>query len=138
MFSALCLLTSAGILFFILKYRIHLHVTYQSRSTKSASGRSGSSRKSIHRSMDAPESGSRKAVVRGLPEVHPSIRPIARNEAPENHGSTARKQDLISALKNQGCTPSTARRAVERAMFHQDPDLADALRRAIDYAREAA
>jgi len=56
----------------------------------------------------------------------------------EEAKSTARKADLVSALKHQGCSPLAARRAAELAISHQDPTLEAALRRAIEYARKAA
>ncbi len=57
---------------------------------------------------------------------------------PVNLESTARRADLVSALKHQGCTSAAAAKAAAKAMSHQDEALEVALRRAIEYARKAA
>lgn len=111
MFSLVALFLSATVLFYVVRYRIHIHIEYSPRKTKTA----------------------RPVKVAPRPAV---LNAEFLNKL--NLESTQRMSDLVSALKHQGCTPAVCKRAAERALFHQDPDLESALRRAIDYAREAA
>ena len=100
MTSLLALVATSGILFFILRYRVHIHIEVTPPPTSPAirRGRSG--------------------VVR-LSSVH-----------------TALDSDLISALRNLGCSAVQARKAATEAGSEGGFDAS--LRRAINLAREAA
>lgn len=109
MFSCLSLTISAAILYFVLRYRVHVHVSYTPR-----------------RRAARPAQSSRR-TSRCMPE---EVRPVQSPAVP----SPVRQKDLESALRNLGCKPAQAKEAAGRAMFHQDPEFPAALRRAIDYA----
>lgn len=92
MFSAACLLTSAAILFFVLRYRVHIHVTYAGSRPRSRA---------------------------------------ARTAAPR---STAADTELVSALRNLGCSAPAAKKAATRAAAEAPNDFNGALKLAIQYA----
>lgn len=152
MFSALCLTLSAAILYFVLRYRVHIHVTYTKPAKKApALDRTQGHQDTAHHSQPrrrprapndhpevAPITETVRARIRRLEDTRTVRRMAAKAEPTLNLESKARHNDLVSALKHQGCSPATARRATELAMSHQDPTLEAALRRAIEYARKAA
>lgn len=72
-----------------------------------------------------PRMGNR--LVAGNPSTGPEREAPAQADAPL-------LKDLVSALMGLGSSRTVAKEAAQRAMFHQDPDLETALRRAIDYA----
>lgn len=109
MFSALALILSASVLYFVLRYRVHIHVEYTPKAgtRRNVAGTSAS-----------------KARVRASGEVPPRV--------------NLQEAELISALVNLGTSKPRAKEAAGRALFHQDLEFETALRRAIDYARMAA
>ncbi len=164
MFSALCLITSAAVLFFVLRFRVHVHVTYTRTSSGTRPRKKG---ESAARSVSAPPSLTRLTTARRpaacslanlggggnpAPPVSLSVQMDASDDcggdlasepryAVQGTGSKTRhtavapfESDLVSALVNLGSKPAKAKEAAARAMFHQDADFTTALRRAIDYA----
>ncbi len=161
MFSALCLTLSAVILYFVLRYRVHIHVTYSPRTktqnaprndrttgttidkTTAATQPRRRPRASDDHAQNPGDDDDQRSTGKRIPRSSRALRMAAgpqQTPAPKvvDLENKARRQDLVSALKHQGCSPLAARSAAELAMSHQDPDLESALRRAIDYAREAA
>jgi hypothetical protein len=103
MLSFFALLISAAVLYFILRYRVHIHIT---------------------------------ATVPGtLPPSKRSKTPMRLDTCPKSATSTI-QADLISALRNQGCSAAVARRAVQRTGNIGTFD--EQLRRAINFAWGAA
>lgn len=128
MFSAISLAASTAILFFVLRYRVHVHVTYTPRP----STRSTRSAREAGRRVPEPSRPIKAAPVRAEGQ-----RAGVANLGGGSHGLPL-ASDLESALVNLGTKKAIARKAAERAMYHQDADFTAALRRAIDYARCAA
>jgi len=135
MVSTVCLILSISILFFILKFRVHIHVTY----TRASSGRRAEAR--------AKRTGSCTPDLQPIAKTRPDStgtrgRNVAGTPSSTTRGSktpgkvcgTPRLNDLVSALMGLGSSRTIAKEAAQRALFHQDPDLETALRRAIDYA----
>ena len=88
MFSALLFITSAFILWYVIKYRIHVHVTIEGSRGK---GRVKSGRRAEERGMNPPTAKTR----------------------PANFQETTPVLDIQSALVNLGCKPHRARAAAE-------------------------
>jgi hypothetical protein len=125
-------LISLAALAFILKFRVHVHVTY----TPSASPviPQGHSER-----MPRPEAARHpRPATRRNATGAPSSKSESTNNLGRVGGDSPILLDIESALIHLGTSRAVARQAAERAVFHQDPDLETALRRAIDYARQAA
>ncbi len=116
MAAALCLLLSAAVLYFVIRYRVHIHVEYSGPRRKHTAGR----------------------TAHGKVTPRPLQFESGTPPNPLNLGSTARRQDLVSALKHLGCTQAAASKAATVAMSHQDEQFEVALRRAISYAHQEA
>lgn len=128
MIGVLSLLFSLAILYFVVRYRVHvsIRVSYDDGRNKSDAGssRSGGSR------------------VRPGVGTKGRVSPIGIRKGPaSNHATVASNGgnigDIISALVNLGCSKSEARIAAERAMSKGPGDLEELLRRAIQEARAA-
>ncbi len=124
MFSALCLTLSAAILYFVLRFRVHIHVTYTPKTETRGPRAPRAPRNHAPRPVSDGHAG--EGIRR--PDVG---RPVRLVEG-------TRRAEIKSALRNLGCSGTAAAEAADSAMSHQDPDLESALRRAIDYARKAA
>ena len=128
MFTAFSLIVSSAILFFVLRYRVHVHVTYTPRTSRRVS-------------RYAPEAGRQDSrPCRPTPAAQQGG--TRQRESLANLGGGSKgnplASDLISALIGLGSKPAAAKKATERALAHQDQDFERALRRAIDYASKAA
>ena len=116
MFSALCLLLSIAILFFILRYRVHVHVSYTPRVP-----------------------GRRAEASRPTATTRPgNIRQRGKLANLGGGGEAVALADLTSALRGLGCTAAQARTAAERALDQRLPDFADTLKAAIQFAQKQA
>lgn len=110
--SILSAFISVGILIFILKYRVHIHVNIDSRPTRS-----------------------QRAVVRipakvGAAAINARARAIRK-------GPDSPCDEIASALVNLGCKPAEARAAAKRAVDQGPGEFEEILRRAIQEARAA-
>ena len=128
MIPALCLIFTAGMLFYIVRYRVHIHIEYTPVSGRAPRqhGRQGGS--ATRSTSPQAAAGPRKCAG------HLPAKSGAREEAP----AAPLVADLTAALVGQGLKKAEARKAAERAAAHQDTDITAALKRAIDYARVAA
>lgn len=121
MLNLLSPLVCIAILFYVLKYRVHIHVTY----TKNESSRAGSQSRRSRVSGKVP--GDQRAAAG--PRAHDRNLDHVRTEA-----SSSALRDITSALINQGCTPAHARKAAARACASDAQDFDTLLRRAIQEA----
>jgi len=153
MFSALCLLISSGILFFILKYRVHVHLQYTPTRRTAANAKADIAKRPCSNRVGNDQGGIRRVSpmapgpsVSGKPFGYAGVLPrsaqaIRGNAAAGATGRTADRptltQDVTAALKNLGCAPTAAKAAAERATKETN-DLDNALRLAIAYARQPA
>ena len=148
MLESLCLLISIAILFFVLKFRVHIHVTY----TRPSSGRRAEAKRALKpTAMTRPVStGPKVRNVAGTPsgttrlpkdpgKVYGEPRLGVRTDAAEEREAPSTDNaplfnDLMTALVGLGTKRSVAKEAAHRALAHQYADLETSLRRAIDYA----
>ncbi len=130
MFSATALLISTSILFYVLRYRVHIHVTYTTTKRR-CSNRTAQRR-------DDPNTGGNLAARRG--SASRSAVEIGTRERKPNPQSGSRpdaQNDLTSALRNLGCSPGIAKQAAQRAAA-ESKDFDTSLRLAMKYATEKA
>jgi hypothetical protein len=131
MFSATCLILSAAILFYILKYRVHIHV----HITRESSG--------IRQSVRPARPAKVSSVPRHAPKSDDRLRMLNTGLSPsgsgtrENESQQATTADLVSALRNLGATSGAARIAAARAA-KETQDFGQALKLAIQYATKEA
>ena len=118
MFSAVCLLLSSAILFYVLKYRVHLHVSYTRPTSRVGATRKGSPQ--VSSEPATPQKGSRCDSARKMGR---------RAESTPMTGvcSTATTRpvpfdsvvwgDITSALVNLGASKVDARFAAKKALL---------------------
>lgn len=132
--SYLCLALSAGILVFILRYRVHIHITYSDPASTRRKAKKGS----------AGRPGKAGANLGENAPCH--CRLIRTTGTPVREGSGSPRQattpeidtpDLVSALRNLGARPAAARAAAIRAAAEAG-NFDERLKLAIRYATEAA
>jgi len=136
MFSTLCLTLSSGILFYVLKYRVHIHVTYTPKRSKSQN--SIGRRKQGDKTLFVPIPDIGRGTVSRLDQ--PAARLGQRGpDHDESDDRIRRGSEIQSALRNLGAKPATARAAAAKAIA-QTNDFDQALKLAIQYAttKEAA
>ena len=121
-FSVFSFVFSAVVLFYVLKYHIHIHVSYTAAPGRAASARRGQREAAPPVSAQSRQRGITSQRLGGGVAGTPLVS----------------QRDLESALTNLGAPKARARIAAQRAMMHQDTDVERALRRAIDYERTAA
>lgn len=134
MFSAFCLIASCGILFYILKFRVHIHVV-QSPTRQKPSRKGSTLRKSVRSEGPAKVLPVRDRTSRTVESI-PSIRGTGQPNKGKEQSEQA-ESDIASALRNLGANPAAACRAASRAT-QQTEDFSQALKLAIQYAQEAA
>ncbi len=118
MFSAAALLIASVMLFYVLKYRVHVHVTYTPRP-------SGKHRRRIATAVhDIQEPTQERPVSR---------RSVSRESL--NPSAAVATTDIVSALRNLGCSPGVAKQAAHKAT-QEAQDFDTALKLAIRYATE--
>jgi len=123
MLSAACLLVSAAILFYILKYRVHIHVTYEAQRTPGRSERKG---RTVSAKVGAATRSTVRPIRQRLERDEPGSSKLDRS------GDNLR--EVTSALINLGCAPAHARKAAARACSSGAQDFDALLRRAIQEA----
>lgn len=129
MISASCFLFSASVLFFVLKYRVHIHVTYAPRIDRRAVRDLRWPRPAVSSHGDHQDTMARVARMGKKPVAES---PIGRS-APLAI-ATAAHSDIVSALVNLGCSKSEAREAAKRAVEQGPAEFESLLRRAIQEA----
>lgn len=115
MFSTLCLIITSAILFFILKYRVHVHVTYTPTS----------SRVTARKGRRAEEATGTDARTRHGPAL-----PQAMTRPAKDPGSIV-WGDITSALVNLGAPKAKAQAAAQKAVRQFPDSFDDQLRAAI-------
>lgn len=122
---------SLGVLFFVLKYRVHIHVNIET---------SGKRRGSPHHRAKPGNAPAGQAAIHALPgsDSGSADGPRKRQSQPDSiAGSRPPTADIISALVNLGCSKSEARAAAKRAVEQGPGAFEDLLRRAIQEAKAA-
>ena len=143
LFSIICLTLSIAIWAFILKKRIHIHVTYTSPKTTRVKPTTSKPDRGILRPL-RPEASTPLPPIRGgttlfneqLRRGSDTSRPDSRRGNPPTPDSETRK-DVESALRNLGCRPGIAKAAAARAT-QESTDFDKALKFAIGYATTEA
>lgn len=131
MFSAACLLISSALLFFILRYRVHVHVTYtpiNSRSSTPRKARLAAGARMGNRPIPESQIGG---------EARLPVVPRQGQRANLGGGSPL-VSDIVAALRGQGCTANQARSAAQYAVTNGPQGFESVLRRAIQYAHQGA
>lgn len=128
MFSAACLLISAGILFYVLKYRVHIHVTYTPTNIARSRSRVDRENQRVPDEMGTARQDAR--TRRRSPGVERSIR-----VADSGNAAHPELADIASALQNLGCSRVVAKQSAQRAT-QESQDFDSALKLAIRYATE--
>jgi hypothetical protein len=123
---------SLAVLLFILRYRVHIHVSYTPRVSSLIRPGHGEQRVPRPEAARHPRPADRRNAA-GAPS-----RKSEASRTPGKVEDASPKSDLESALVGLGTSRSIAKRAAERAMAHGDSSFETSLRRAIDYARLAA
>lgn len=131
MFSSACLLVSAVILFYVFKYRVHVHVTYtrtKSRRVGSPSRKSGRMVASDVCGGDLEFSGNRQSRE----SLHTAVAPVHPESVVWGDQETTPILDIQSALVNLGAKPKRARAAAEHVLRNwPDADFSTQLRAAL-------
>lgn len=137
MFSAISLTISAGILYYILKYRVYVHVTIN--QSKSVDHRRHKTGNRAPGSRPGPVDAGRRAASRVDPlrdNGTGNNRPAAVAQMP-SVPADPRIPEIVGALRNLKVKRELAESIARRACA-ETPDFDKALVRAIDYARKAA
>jgi hypothetical protein len=132
MFSSACLLASLAILFYVLKYRVHVHVTYTPSSRRKGEARKGVP--AVTRSGDPSLSGRRAEASLRQKSLQPTAmtRPVHPESVVWGDQETTPILDIQSALVNLGAKPKRAKAAAEHVLRNwPDADFSTQLRAAL-------
>lgn len=130
MFSFLSLACSLAILYFVLRYRVHVTVTYDDRRNRTNVARPSVRRGRVHSEVGTVERRKGNGTAGGVCEGPPR-----RNEVtPCDRQDVSNKRDIADALIGLGCSKPAAKLAADKAVNAGPAEFDVLLRRAIQEA----